>query len=179
MEVGSIFFENGNPNNPYYISGLDLENSMVLPECQTGEYDKKWVIFKSHDGRCIVISDDSEDARIEITGKKRQINNPPSGDVSSTTTIDGNMTTILLDERSGSEKLLVRTYKGDFLNIDIENRKLQIKFESDITIESSGSIFIKAAADINLKADGNINSDAASINDLCGLSTESPPNGDR
>ena len=148
-----IFYEGGNPNRPYYFAGLDLENTKVLPENQLGkEYQHKWTIFKSHDGRCIIISDDPDDSRTEITGKKRQLSNPPSGDTGSVYTIDGNQTTILLDERSGKEKILIRTYQGDFFNIDIENRKLQAQFESDIQIKTNGSIYITAEKEMHLKS---------------------------
>jgi len=193
------FFENGNASKPFYIAGLDLQNSKVLPENRVGgNKTRKWVIFKSHEGRTIVVSDDGDDCRVEITGKKRNLSSPPSGDTGSVYTIDGNQTTILLDERSGKEKILIRTHKGDFVNIDTENQKLQIKFAQDITIETGGSFFIKAATDVNIKAGananvqsgasmnfkagGNINSDGAAINDMCGAAgpaSESPPVGDR
>jgi hypothetical protein len=148
-----VFFECGNPNRPYYFGSLELDNSKSLPECQTGNYQDKWVMFKSHKGRCIVISDDPSDERVEITGKKRKIKNPPDGDIASVTEIDGNQTTILLDERAGKEKILIRTYKGDFLNIDIENRILYGKFEKAISLEST-DIYLKASNNINLKAGG-------------------------
>ncbi len=161
-----VFFENENPSKPYYLCGLDLENTKVLPECQLGgSPEKKWVIYKSHSGRTIVISDDTSDERVEITGKKRQLSSPPVGDTSSVYTIDGNQTTILIDERAGKEKILFRSHKGDYINFDVENQKLQISVQSDIHIKSNGSIYMKAAdsihfkagADINLHAAGNIN----------------------
>lgn len=153
-----VFFENGNINKPFYFSGLDLQNTMVVPECQVGgKYEDKWVILKSHEGRCIVISDDPDDCRVEVTGKKRQISSPPTGDTGSVYTIDGNQTTILLDERSGKEKLLIRTHKGDFINFDIEDRKLQIQVESDIEIKTNGKVNITSKGDMNLKASGDIN----------------------
>jgi len=153
-----IFFEEGNPNRPYYFSGLDLENVKVLPECQLGsEYQKKWVIFKSHEGRCIVISDDADDVRVEITGKKRQLNTPPSGDKTSVYTIDGNQTTILLDERDGKEKVLIRSHKGDYINFDVENRKLYISFDSDVHLKSNGKIFIESTEDFHIKSGAKFN----------------------
>lgn len=152
-----IFFEKGNPNFPYYISSLDLENDKTLPECQLGNYDKKWVIFKSHQGRCIIISDDPSDERIEVTGKKRLLTSPPSGDTDSVYTIDDNQTTILFDEREDKEKILIRTYKGDFIHLDIDSQKLQISFESDIDIKSrSGNININGE-NINIKGNNNVN----------------------
>lgn len=157
-----VFFENGNPNRPFYLGALDLENSKVLPECQVGgSPEKKWVIYKSHSGRTIVISDDPDDERVEITGKKRQLSNPPVGDTGSVYTIDGNQTTILIDERGGKEKILIKNHKGDYINFDIENQKLQISMQADIHIKSNGSIYLKAADSIHFKAGENINLHAA------------------
>ena len=144
-----IFFENGNINRPYYFGALDLENAKVLPEVQLGETNDKWVIFKSHDGRTITISDDPDDSRVEITGKKRQIAEAPSGDTDSVYTIDENQTTILLDERDGKEKILLRTHKGDFLHIDVDEQKLQAYFKDDIHIKSDNNIYITAKNNIN------------------------------
>jgi len=153
-----IFFEAGNINRPYYWAALDIENTMVLPENQLGpEYYHKWTIFKSHEGRAIVVADDPYDERVEITGKKRQLSNPPSGDTGSVYTIDGNMTTILLDERAGLEKVLIRTVKGDFLHVDIDEQMLQIYFKNDILIRSDANIRIRAKDDIDILSDtGNI-----------------------
>jgi len=157
-----VFFEAGNPDNPYYFGACDLENTTVLPECQTGKNpEDKWVIFKSHEGRTIVISDDPDDARVEITGKKRLIKNPPSGDKTSVTQIDDNQTTILLDEREGKEKVLIRTYKGDFIHIDIDQQNLQIDFENDINIECRGNFSLKVKGDIDIKTDANMKHESA------------------
>lgn len=153
-----VFFEAGDSCRPFYFNGLDLQNTKVLPECQVGSnYENKWVIFKSHEGRCIVVSDDSDDCRVEITGKKRQISSPPVGDTGSVYTIDGNQTTILLDERSGKEKILVRTQKGDYVNIDIEGQTLNIEFVGNIEIKTTGSFNLKSTGDINIKSAGNVN----------------------
>jgi len=163
-KIGSwvfIFFENGNINRPYYFGGLDLENTKVLPENQLGtNYEDKWTIFKSHQGRTIIISDDPDDERIEITGKKRKIKTPPTGDTDSVYEIDGNQTTILLDERDGKEKLLIRTYKGDFIHIDIDTQKMQAYFKSDIIIKTDGKLDIHAKKDIRIKTDANYNEQA-------------------
>lgn len=158
-----VFFESQNLNRPYYFAPLDLENAHTLPECRVGtEYQKKWVIFKSTEGRTIVISDDPDDARVEITGKKRQISDPPEGDESSVYTIDGNQTTILLDERSGKEKILIKTYKGDFLHIDIDERKLQAFFEEGISFKTN-KIFCIECKDFNVKASNSIKQSGVTI----------------
>ncbi len=157
-----IFFENGNINRPYYFGGLDIEHAKVLPENQVGSnYEDKWTIFKSHEGRTVIISDDDDDQRVEITGKKRKMletNEIPSGDQASVYQIDDNMTTILFDERAGKEKILIRTYKGDFLHIDIDERKLQAEFESDIVIKTNGKFYLTAKKDIHIRSEEeNIN----------------------
>ncbi len=143
-----VFFEAGNINKPYYFAACDLENAKVLPECQLGEdHEDKWVIFKSHEGRCVVISDDPDDARVEITGMKRKLKEPPSGDTDSVYEIDDNQTTILLDERAGCEKLLIKTHKGDYINLDIEKGNLDIELTGDLRIY---------AANIHVESDGDI-----------------------
>lgn len=160
-----VFFEKGNINRPYYFAALNLKNAKVLPENQLGTNPfQKWVIFKSHDGRCIVVSDDPDDARIEITGKKRQISTPPSGDTNSVYTIDDNQTTIFFDERDGKQKVLIRTYKGDFFHIDIDQQKLQAYFKSGIEIKSDGdvkitgkNIHLKSTDDLNCESGGDLN----------------------
>ena len=151
-----VFFEAGNINKPYYWNALDLENTMVLPEGQLGtKYWEKWVIFKSHEGRTIVISDDPDDARVEITGKKRSMISTakkPTGDTNSVYTIDDNQTTVLFDERTGKEKVLIRSHKGDFFHFDIDERKLHAFFESDIELKTNGAFRILAKDDIDIKS---------------------------
>jgi len=147
-----IFFENGNPNLPYYFGSLDIENTPVLPECQSGNYEQKWVILKSHLGRAIVISDDISDCRVEITGKKRKIKEPPTGDIESVYKIDENQNVILIDEMIGREKILIRTYKGDYIHIDIDEQQLQAYFKNDIIIKTDGSLHFEASKDIRIKA---------------------------
>ena len=149
-KIGSyvwVFFEGGNINRPYYFGSLDIETSKVLPENQAGsEYQNKWTIFKSSQGRCIVISDDC-DERVEITGKKRKLkidNSHPEGDIDSVYKIDGNQTTILLEETEGQEKLLIKTYLGDYINIDITNQELHCKFKNDIYFKSDADFYIDA-----------------------------------
>ncbi len=157
-----IFFESGDINKPYYMAACELENTMVLPENQLGSnYEDKWTILKTHKGRVIIISDDPDDERIEIAGKKRQINTPPTGDTNSVYQIDGNMTTILFDERSGKEKVLVRTVKGDFFHIDVDEQKLQIYFKNDIEIKTDGSFYLTANKNIDILAEtGHISAES-------------------
>ncbi len=105
-----------------------------------------------------MISDDPDDERVQITGKKRTLSTmgSPSGDPSTVHTIIGNQNTIILDERDGQEKILIEDYKGNFIKFDIKNEQLYAKFKSDMTFESGGNIYIRAAKNISLLAGGNI-----------------------
>ncbi|MHA1814387.1 MAG: hypothetical protein ACTSX1_00125, partial [Candidatus Heimdallarchaeaceae archaeon] len=159
-KIGSwlfVFFESGNINRPYYFGALDLENTKVLPENQLGSnYEDKWTILKTHEGRTIIISDDPDDARTELTGKKREMletNEAPTGDIASVYKIDDNQTTILFDERAGKEKILIRTVKGDFFHIDIDEQELQAYFKNDIKIKSDKNIYITAKQEIHIASE--------------------------
>ena len=158
--VGSwtwIFFEAGNINRPYYFGALDLENAKVLPENQLGtSYEAKWTLFKSHAGRAIVVSDDPDDERVEITGKKRLLEDPPSGDTFSVYRIDQNQNTILLDEREDTEKLLIKTHKGDFIKLSIKDRTLEIQVADNVEIKSGGHVLVTSSGDQHFLAGGNI-----------------------
>jgi hypothetical protein len=103
------------------------------------------------------MSEDPDTQRIEITGKKRKLNDSegPAGNVASTYTIDGNQTTILLDERPGKEKLLIRTYKGDYVHVDIDEQSLHMYFKNDINIKCDGSLNIDAKKDIIVRSGVN------------------------
>lgn len=153
-----VFFDQGNPNFPYYFAGFQRTESLLPPENRgLSNSAASYTLFKAKSGRSIVICDSEDQERIEICGKKRQISGGPIGDNASVYNIDGNSTTILLDERSGKEKLLIRTVKGDFIHIDVDTRQLQMSFESDIIIETKGALYLKSAKDINIKSDTNIN----------------------
>jgi len=163
------FMEGGNPNKPFYFGSLDLKNTKVLPENQVGsDYQKKWTIFKSHEGRCIVISDDEDDCRVEITGKKRKLDVPPTGNVASVYQIDENQTTILLDEREDREQLLIRTHKGDFIDINITDQTLRASFKGGITIASEGNVYLKGKK-INIKSDMDCNIQAGKEVNIKGM----------
>lgn len=152
-----VFFEAGNINRPYYFGALDLENTKVLPENQLGtNYEAKWTIFKSPKGRAIVISDDPDDERVEITGKKRLLQNKPTGDTYSVTRIISNQTTILLDEREGQEKILIKTHKGDYIHIDIGDSDLEIQFQRDMHLALGGNLFIRTDGEMHFLSKGGI-----------------------
>lgn len=161
--VGSwvwVFFENGELNHPYYFGSLEAGQQKVLPENQLGtEYWKKWTLIKTNSGRCVIVSDDADDERVEITGKKRMINTPPNGDLDSVYTIDDNQTVILLHEVAGEEKLLIKDYHGNFINIHTEtpicSDQLHIFFKDDIHIETQKNLFIKTGEEMHVDVGSN------------------------
>ena len=64
-----------------YKDGVDIEHLMVPPENTLGnQYERKWTIFRSPRHRVIVVSDDPDDERTEMTGKKRIKLPPATGD---------------------------------------------------------------------------------------------------
>ena len=167
-QVGSmvwIFFENGRIDRPFYLSSLDIQIKKVPPENQLGdEYWNKWTVLRSPKGRVIVISDDPSDERVEITGKKRLYNSKDENATSSVYTIDNNQTTILIDERNGKEKILIKDYKGNFICIEQQDdsfnlfmngdMKVQIKGKTHLTFEDDVNIYCKK--DVKIKIDGKL-----------------------
>ena len=145
-----VFFEDGKPDRCFYIGAINYRNCRLPPEnLKVDEPHRVVTLCKMHSGRAVVICDSEDQQRVEITGKKRKLKGEPSGDQESVYNIDKNQTTILLDEREGKEKLLIRTHKGDFIHIDIDERKLQMYFKDDINIFT--------AADLNITTHGNLN----------------------
>jgi len=156
-ELGSwvwIFFEGGNMNNPYYFGSLDILNTQVPPENTKGdEYQLKWTIIRTTQGRVIVASDDPFDERVEITGKKANID-----DVFS---IDDNMKTILIDERLGKEKILIKDEKGNYINIDTANQKIHINSNSDYNQHCGGNYSISCDGDVKFDIGGDLSFNVA------------------
>ena len=160
-----IFFEAGNINRPYYFGALDLENTKVLPENQVGdEYEHKWTLLKTHEGRAIVISDDPDDERTEITEKKHELGglfSKPTGDTDSVYPITGNMNTLLIDERTKYEKILIKSRKGDYIKINIKDQKIEIYTKDEIHMKTDSNFFLTADDDINIRSlTGNVNIEA-------------------
>lgn len=158
-----LFFEKGDPSRPYYFAAADYGQTKVLPENRVGSaYEKKWTLFKSRLGRCIVVSDeDNYDGRVEITGKKRTISKTPDGDTKSVFDIDGNQTVFLIDERTGGhEKVLLKDYRGNYIKMIQDengiNDQLHVFMKDDIHIETPKNIFIKAGENIHITAEKNM-----------------------
>ena len=163
-----IFFEGGNPSKPFYFAALDIEQSKVLAENQVGgQYWNKFTLLRTKTGRIIIISDDPDDERIEFTGKKRQQQAVLEGDTSSVYNLQGNQTTILIDERQGKEKVLIVDHKGNGICINTEQEQLHIKV-TDNTLLKCKTLHITADQDIvmqcknlSIKCD-NVNCKASS-----------------
>lgn len=153
-----VFFMDGDLDRPFYMGALNQMYSKLPPEQTSAtEPHKVYTILKTHAGRTVVVSDDTNTQRVEITGKKRTLSgSDPAGNESSTYTVTGNQTTILLDEREGKEQLLIMTHKGDYFRIDITNRKLNINFESDINIKTNGNFSVEAKKKIHMKSTDNM-----------------------
>lgn len=148
-----IEFENGDITKPYYIRPWFGKGVSLPPENRNVEQPHKvYTIIKSVEGRSIIVSDSPDVARVELTGKKRQLSDGPEGNPDSVYNVDGNQTTILLDEVAGREKVLIRTYKGDYLNIDVENRSLNINFDGDISINTNSKFSINAKKGVEISS---------------------------
>ena len=130
-----VFFENDNPNRPYYVSGLYLENQPILPENTVGKQPwNKWVLLRSPKGRSVVISDDPSDARVVITGRKQcHYNNPQTAVYK----IKHNQTVFVIDEagnqktRPNKDKVHITDYRGNFLRIHTYQNKVFIHATSE------------------------------------------------
>lgn len=160
-----VFFEQGDFKKPYYWNAVNFMHCKLISENRKdlhggylAEPHKVTTIFRSHDGRCILVSDDADTQRVEINGKKRMgpPDSPQTFNLDDTFhLIDGNQTTIILDEREGLEKVLIRTHKGDFFHVDVDEQQLQAYFAKDIIIETGGSLHIDVAKDVHYKIGGD------------------------
>lgn len=155
-----IFFEGGDPNRPFYMGGLDIKAHEAPPEINIGvdkKPEERWLVFRSPQGRTIVVSDDEDNCRIEITGKKRKAAGDTSAHVYD---ISGNQKTILIDDRDGKEKILIEDQKGNYVNIKT--------FSNDIDVHANGNLRLNAGGNIFIKAGGNVNIEGSKINTQSG-----------
>lgn len=140
-----VKFEEGNPENGYYIRPLQLMNTVLAPEFQTGKNPNLKSGFRFKNGQVIIISDDDEkevndnnedeesymleeDKRVEITGTKRII-----GEVYQ---ILNNQKTILIDERKNREKILIEDQKGNSIMISTQTDNIMITANKNIIIQN-------------------------------------------
>lgn len=152
-----VMFEDDNLERAFYL-GPWQERAVPLPAVNRNveEPHKVYTVITSGQGRSIVVCDSPDQQRIEITGKKRKLDDSegPAGNASAVYEIDNNQTVILIDEREGSEKLIIKTHKGDFINLNIEERTLECNFKSDIKINTEGKFQVNAKGGIDMKTEG-------------------------
>ena len=196
-----VFAENDNINRLYYIGALYIKNQEVPPETAQGsQWYNKWLLFRSPDGRSIWISDDPDDARTFLTGKKRI--KDPKGSV---LPIKGNQSVFLIDE-SNQERILVADYEGNYFLIQTDQSKaywytsnakgtaqcniftnqtlvvlddsgyIKIQVPSATIEVNNGKINITANAVINLKSSGPVNIDGSVIHLNCGSAESASTN---
>lgn len=164
-----VFFEGGDPNRPFYYGCADYGQNKILAEHRTGgKQYLKWTPMKTHEGRTLIFSDDPFDARVEITGKKRMMHNPPDGDFQSVYQIDGNQTQFMIEERPGHEKVMLKDYHGNYMKM-IQNDagrsdQFHLWMKDDIHIETLKNIYITAHESIHIKAYQDIYIEA--LNDM-------------
>lgn len=139
-----IFFEAGDPNRPYYFNALDIKNHEVPPEIKV-DSDKKpeerWLLFRSPHGRVIMISDDPDCCRVEITGKKRTT---PGNTNSHVYDLSNNQKTILIDDKEGQEKILVEDEKGNYVNIRTSMNDIDVHANNIIRLYAGSALYINA-----------------------------------
>ena len=178
-----VFLENDNPNLPYYVSALYIENQPILPENETGsEPWNKWVILRSPKGRTIMISDDPDDARVMITGKKNayDVNDP----VPTVYQIKNNQIVFIIDEsgdqnsKPNQDKVILADYRGNYIRLHTYENKLLIYLSDEggppgeislftdkamIRINNAGTSYIQMTnpgGTVNIDGSGVINIDA-------------------
>lgn len=177
-----VFFENDNPNIPYYISALYIENQPILPENSVNqEWWNKWVLHRSPRGRTVMISDDPDDARVMITGKKNDYD--PNNPIDSVFRVKDNQIMFVIDEagpqdQMNEDKAMLLDYHGNYVRLHVwENRYLVymsnekgkpaeiILFTKTnmVKLSEKGNGYIQLTNDggtINMDNDGTINIDA-------------------
>lgn len=156
-----VMFEKNDVSHPFVVGAAEYGDSTVLPENQLGrEPYKKWTLFKSNAGRTIIVSDDKDDARFEITGKKRKIDNAPWGDLESVYQIDDNQTVFLIDERANHEKVLLKDYRGNFIKVIQDeqgvNDQLHVYMQNDIHMETLKDFYLTVAGNLHINVGQNI-----------------------
>lgn len=129
--VGSLvfcFFEDASPERCYYLSSFNCQLSEypdINKQGQNGPKDpsKVYTLIQSYTGRKIIVSDSPEFPRVELTGAD-------NGSAHNR---------ILIDETPSKERILIETRMGDFLNIDVSNRVLNLSFAGGIHMDTGGT----------------------------------------
>lgn len=156
-----VWFEKNDVSHPFYDGAAEYGDVQALPENQLGKnYQKKWTLLKTCQGRCIIASDDDSDARFEITGKKRLIKDPPFGDIDSVYKIDDNQTVFLIDERPSHEKILLKDYRGNFFKLIQDENGINDQFhgciQNDVHLEFQKDFYLTVMGNMHIKVLGDI-----------------------
>lgn len=131
-----IFFENGDSSRPYYFAAFDSAAKPAPPEMLKGSKpEERWLIFRSPQGRTIIISDDNDNCRIEITGKKNSITDPY--------TIKGNQKTILIEDGK-NEKILISDQNGNYVNVNTNTNDINISSNNIVRVHATSAIYLDA-----------------------------------
>lgn len=153
-----VIFEGGDLERAFYIGPWHDKIAPLPPvNRNVDEPHKVYTVITTNTGRSIVICDSEDEARVEITGKKRKLSDVdgPCGNKDSVYEIDNNQTSILLDERNGNEKLLIKTHKGDYIKLDIEKQSLECDFKGDIIINTESNFYLTAKKNIDIKSNNS------------------------
>jgi len=176
-----IFFEGGDPNRPFYGGGLDIMASELPPELcvqKSSKPEERWLVFRSPKGRVIMISDDPENCRVEITGFKRS-NAAASEDHAYK--IMGNQKTIIIDDKAGQEKIMIQDEKGNYINIRTSLDDIDVHCKNIIRIFADKEIYLNAPH-IGMRGHNSIYIDSPDLqtNKWTNRSLpDTPPNGER
>lgn len=171
-----LFFENGNPNRPFYMNSVDLRRTKVPVEGQWGEnYHRKWY-NRSPKGHVMILSDDQEvpvsdatarilpaeileeDTRTEMTGHKKHLEEIYK--------IVDNQSTVLIDDRKDRQKILIQDWKGNHIIISTHQNRAAIYINEDLVIRNhsdqfsliceNGRMNIYAKNGISMRSDAQI-----------------------
>jgi len=140
-----VFFENNNPHKPFYLGALYINNKPALAETsQGGQWWNKWVLFRSPDGRSMWISDDPSDARVMMTGAKKDTSS------SGVFNIQGNQNVILIDEVGN--RILVADQDADYFLIDTAGNHMYLRALNTIQIYTQTTLIsCNTSGDINIQ----------------------------
>lgn len=153
-----VMFEGGDLERGIYIGPWhDKIAPLPIVNRSAKEPHKVYTIIHANSGRSVIVSDSEDNARVEITGKKRKLKDDdgPAGNKASVFEIEDNQSVIIIDESEGSEKILIQTHKGDFINLDVEKQSLEMNFKGDIKIKTDGKFQVSAKGGIDMSTNGS------------------------
>jgi len=131
-----VAFDQGDIDHPYVIGALwSIKNK---PPESNSDFKNNIRKIKSRSGHEIILNDDQNKGNIEIKTKAGH--------------------NILLDDSSGKEKMEIKDKSGNSISMDSTKNSINISSQmklsikaKDITIESDGTMNIKAGATLTIK----------------------------